>query len=94
MRRREFIAAVAASAFPRGARAQQRVKRPRVGFLMHLTPGDPDAMARVAGFLQACRNLAGQRTAIFKSIIDGLLVRTNFIANTRQSWSHFSLMFW
>ena len=38
-------------------RAQERVKRPRIGFLMHLTPGDPDAMARIAGFLQGLQEL-------------------------------------
>ena len=95
MKRREFIVGLTgAAATSFASSAQERVRRPRVGFLMHLAPGDPDAMARVAGFLQGLQELAGQRTAIFKSIIDGPLVRTNFIANTRQSWSHFSLMFW
>src|SRR3954453_4581450 len=53
MKRREFIVGLAgAAATPFASSAQERVKRPRVGFLMYLTPGDPDAMARVAGFLQ------------------------------------------
>src|SRR3954462_2273126 len=56
MKRREFIVGLAA-ATPFASSAQERVKRPRVGFLMHLTPGDPDAMARVAGFLQGLQEL-------------------------------------
>ena len=56
--RRTFIVALgSAAAWPVMARAQERVKRPRVGFLMHLAPGDPDAMARVAGFLQGLQEL-------------------------------------
>ena len=59
MRRREFITLLggAAAAWPLASSAQERVKRPRVGFLMHLTPGDPDAMARIAGFLQGLQEL-------------------------------------
>ena len=58
MKRREFIMGLAgAAATPFASSAQERVKRPRVGFLMHLTPGDPDAMARVAAFLQGLQEL-------------------------------------
>ena len=58
MKRREFIMGLAgAAATPFASSAQERVKRPRVGFLMHLTPGDPDAMARIAGFLQGLQEL-------------------------------------
>jgi putative ABC transport system substrate-binding protein len=58
MKRREFIVGLAgAVATPFASSAQERVKRPRVGFLMHLTPGDPDAMARVAAFLQGLQEL-------------------------------------
>src|SRR4051812_23589077 len=58
MRRRDFIAAVGGvAAMTFAARAQEGVKRRRVGFLMHLTPGDPDAMARVAAFLQGLQEL-------------------------------------
>ena len=58
MKRREFIVGLAATAgTPFASSAQERVKRPRVGFLMHLTPGDPDAMARVAAFLQGLQEL-------------------------------------
>ena len=59
MRRRKFITLLGGTvaAWPLAASAQERVKRPRVGFLMHLTPGDPDAMARIAGFLQGLQEL-------------------------------------
>ena len=59
MRRRTFIAGLAGVAAwrPLSARAQERARRRRVGFLMHLAPGDPDAMARVAGFLQGLQEL-------------------------------------
>jgi ABC-type uncharacterized transport system substrate-binding protein len=53
MRRRKFIAGLGGAAVvPLMAHTQEQTKRPRIGFLMHLAPGDPDAMARVAGFLQ------------------------------------------
>jgi ABC-type uncharacterized transport system substrate-binding protein len=53
MRRRDFIAALGGPlALPLAVHAQERTKRPRIGFLLHLAPGDPDAMARVSGFLQ------------------------------------------
>ena len=58
MRRREFMLAVGgAAAMPFAARAQQRPQRPRVGVLMHLAPGDSDAMARIASFLQGLQEL-------------------------------------
>ena len=58
MKRREFIVGLAgAAATLFASNAQERVKRPRVGFLMHLAPGDSDAMARVAGFLQGLQEL-------------------------------------
>jgi ABC-type uncharacterized transport system substrate-binding protein len=58
MRRRAFITLLGgAAAWPLAARAQERAKRSRIGLLMHLAPGDPDAMARVAGLLQGLQEL-------------------------------------
>ena len=58
MERRKFISGLGSSvALPLCASAQERAKRRRVGFLMHLAPGDPDAMARVAAFLQGLQEL-------------------------------------
>ena len=58
MKRRDFIAGLGgAAAMPFVARAQERANRRRIGFLMHLAPDDPDAMARIAGFLQGLQEL-------------------------------------
>jgi putative tryptophan/tyrosine transport system substrate-binding protein len=57
MKRRELIVGLAVALAMPFASSAQRVKRPRVGLLMHLTPGDPDAMARVAGLLQGLQEL-------------------------------------
>src|SRR5262245_47345844 len=58
MERREFISGLGSSvALPLCASAQERAQRRRVGFLMHLAPGDPDAMARIAAFLQGLQEL-------------------------------------
>src|SRR3954449_13473016 len=57
MKRRELIVGLAVAPAMPFASSAQRVKRPRVGLLMHLTPGDPDAMARVAGLLQGLQEL-------------------------------------
>jgi ABC-type uncharacterized transport system substrate-binding protein len=58
IRRREFITLIGGAAtWPLVARAQERAKRRRIGFLMHLAPGDSDAIARVAGLLQGLQEL-------------------------------------
>src|SRR5205823_3458323 len=51
MRRREFIASLAAAtALPRAAHAQEKVRR--VGVLMHVAADDAEAQLRLAAFLQ------------------------------------------
>jgi putative tryptophan/tyrosine transport system substrate-binding protein len=56
MRRREFIAGLAATAWPRAARAQQDPVR-RIGILMNLTEHDSEGQAYVAAFLGRLRQL-------------------------------------
>src|SRR5689334_11562998 len=54
MRRRQFIMLLGgAAAWPLAARAQQPERMRRIGVLMHTTSDEPDAQARLAGFLQA-----------------------------------------
>jgi len=53
MKRREFIAGLGgAAAWPLAASSQERERMRRIGMLMHATPDDPDAQARMAALLQ------------------------------------------
>ena len=58
MNRREFITLFGgATAWPLVAHAQQRSRRRRIGVLMNLTAGDPEAQTRIAGFMQGLQEL-------------------------------------
>jgi putative ABC transport system substrate-binding protein len=59
MKRREFITLVggAAVAWPLAARAQQGERMRRIGVLMSLTADDPEAIARLAAFVQGLEAL-------------------------------------
>jgi hypothetical protein len=50
---------------------------------MHLIPGDPDAMARVAAFLQGLQELGWATNRDIQIDYRWVLVRKNFIAHTR-----------
>src|SRR5215831_16441860 len=59
IRRREFIFTLGggAAAWPLAARAQQGQRMRRVGVLMTLATGDPEARLRVVAFEQGLRDL-------------------------------------
>jgi ABC-type uncharacterized transport system substrate-binding protein len=59
MRRREFMALLgsAAAAWPLGAEAEQSERMRRIGVLMNLPAGDPEAAPHVAAFQEALRDL-------------------------------------
>ena len=67
MRRREFIAGLAA--WPVVARAQQQSQMRRIGVLVILTPDDPDTRAQIEAFLQGLAQLGWT---------DGRNVRINY----------------
>ena len=58
MRRRDFIAAIgSAAAWPVAAHAQKPERVRRIGVLMNLSAGDPEAQTRIAAFMQGLQEL-------------------------------------
>ena len=57
MRRREFIAALGAAAWPLVTRAQQPDRMRRIGVLMASGENDPEAKAQLSGFTQRLAEL-------------------------------------
>ena len=57
LRRREFIILGGAAAWPLAARSQQPERMRRVGVLIPFAADDPEAMARIAAFLQGLQEL-------------------------------------
>src|SRR5262245_41613509 len=94
MRRRAFIAGLGSAAWPLCSRAQERVKRPRIGFLMHLAPGDPDAMARVAGLLQGLQELGWTTDRNIQIDYRRAVGQAKLYRKYAAGQSRVSLMFW
>src|SRR5262245_9964011 len=57
MRRREFIALHGVAAWPLAARAQQADRMRRIGVLIQVAEGDPQARIEVAAFLRGLQEL-------------------------------------
>lgn len=77
MRRREFITLLGGAAtWPISARAQSKVRKPKVGVLMAVSESDPDSQKRIAAFRQGLVGLGWK---------EGQNIRSNTVGRAAKS---------
>lgn len=78
MKRREFITLLGGAAtWPITARAQSKVRMPKVGVLMAVSESDPDSQKRIAAFRQGLVDLGGRMARTSRSNTVGRAVKSS-----------------